>query len=103
MGKLKCDDVGPKHAGDSWRSGRNVYKTGDYFASGGQYIQCKKKSIDTTQGGDGRKTDATEYSQGRKRNGRRDSNNSSTNSKEESRTRERKCGMVRNYEGRENF
>ena len=81
LGKLKCANVGPKHAGDSRRSGRQIYKTGDYVASGGEYTQCRNKSIGTTQVSDGRKPNATKYSWRSKRNGRRDRNNISTNSR----------------------
>ena len=59
LGKRKCADVGPKQAGDSWRSDRKIYKTGDYVASGGKYTQCRNKSTGTTQGADRRKPNAT--------------------------------------------
>ena len=30
---MKCADVGPKYAGDSQRSNKNIYKKGDYVVN----------------------------------------------------------------------
>ena len=102
LGKQKCANVGPKHAWYSRSRGGKIYKTGDYVVSGGQYNQCRNKIIGTTHGADGRKPDATEYSWGSKRNGRRDRNNGSTNSRASARYGEGEYGMVSSDRGREN-
>ena len=103
MGKRKCSDVGAKHAGGSRRSGKKIYKIGDYVASGGQYTQCRHKSTGTTQVDNGRKPDASEYIQGRKLNGRRDRNNGSTNRRVAERCREWKYRTVSAKGGRKRF
>ena len=100
--KQKCVDVAPKHAGDSRRSGGDIYKTGNYVVSGGQYTQCRNKITGTTWGADGSKPDAKEYSWGMKCNGRRDRNNGSTDIRAASRCGEEKYGMVSADGGREN-
>ena len=94
LGKRKCTDVGPKHAGYSQRSGGKIYKTEKYFSRVGQYTQCRNKITGTTQGADGSKPGATEYSQGMKRNWRRYRNNGSTDSRAAARCREGKYRMV---------
>ena len=103
LGKRKCADVGPKHTGDSQRSGRKTYKTGDCLASGGKYTKCRNKITGTTKGADGRKPNPKKYSRGRKWNGRRDRNNGSTNIRAAARCGEGKCRMVSADGGREKF
>ena len=91
---MKCADVGPKYAGDSRRSNKKIYKTGDYVANGGQYTHLRNKITSTKYGADERKPNATEYSRRRKRNCRRDRNNGSTDSRAAARCREGKYRMV---------
>ena len=103
LGKRKYADVAPKYAGDSRRSGGKIYKTDDYVARGEQYTQRRKKIKGNTQGADGRKPDAPEYSRGRKLNGRRDRKNCSTNIRVATRCGEEEYGMVSAYGGYGNF
>ena len=102
LGKLKCTGVVPKHAGDSRRSCRNIYKRGDYVAIGGKYTQCRNKSTGTTQVADERKPNTIKYSWGKKRNGRRDMNNNSTDIRAAQRCRKGRYRMVSANKGCEN-
>ena len=58
LGKRKCADVGPKHAGDSQGSVRKTNKSGNYVSSGEKFTQGRNNRTGTTKGDNGRKTDA---------------------------------------------
>ena len=64
MGKQKCANDGPKNAGDSRRSGRKIYKTGNYVSSGGKYTKFRNKITGTTHGADWRKPNPIKTVQG---------------------------------------